>query len=158
MYPAGPPVSGYLEFCRKALARREKLRKVRKCHKHNYTYKAPLRGVGCSPRGDASWHDTAENQPISSSSGNRKQRLLLTYAFEVKSKLALCHMKKKHVVFLTIYDVNFSCVCQTLQFSHIVRNVSIGKVVMVCHVMWHFLFARYGHHSRETRIANGSKT
>ena len=114
MCPAGPPVSGYLAFCRKALARREKLRKVRKFHKHNYTYKAPLRGVGCSPRGDASWHDTAENRPISSSSGNHKQRLLLTYAFKVRSKLALCHMKKKHVVFLTIHEVNFSCVCQTL--------------------------------------------
>ena len=27
--------------------------KVRKKEKHNYIYKAPLRGVGCSPRGDA---------------------------------------------------------------------------------------------------------
>ena len=41
MCPAGLAVSGYLAFCRKVLVRREKLRKVRKFHKHNYTQGSP---------------------------------------------------------------------------------------------------------------------
>ena len=38
MCPPGLPVSEYLMFCRKVLARREKLIKVRKFDKHTYTY------------------------------------------------------------------------------------------------------------------------
>ena len=39
----------------------------KKNHNYTYTCKAPLRGVGCSPRGDASWHATRKNHQSPSS-------------------------------------------------------------------------------------------
>ena len=59
-FPDGLPVSTYLRvvFWIKVLVARDKFENRRKFHKYTYTYKAPLRGVGCSPRGDASWHAT----------------------------------------------------------------------------------------------------
>ena len=41
MCSAGPPVSGYSACCRKALARREKLRKVRKIHQQTIHISIP---------------------------------------------------------------------------------------------------------------------
>ena len=52
--PDGLPVSTYLAFWLKVLERRGIILNRPKIHKYTYTYKAPLRGVGCSPRGDAS--------------------------------------------------------------------------------------------------------
>ena len=45
--------------------------------KHNYTllYNAPVRGVGCFPRGDASFHATGKNYQ-SPSSGTRSMRVI----------------------------------------------------------------------------------
>ena len=63
-----------LGVCQKVLVR-GKFENRRKCHKYTYTYKAPLRGVGCSPRGDASWHATGENYQ-SPSSGTRSMRVI----------------------------------------------------------------------------------
>ena len=75
--PDGPPVSTYLAFWLKVLVRRDIILNRRKNHKYTYTYKAPLRGVGCSPRGDASWHATGENYQ-SPSSGTRSMRVIAT--------------------------------------------------------------------------------
>ena len=43
--PDGLPVSAYLAFCRKVLARRDIFERGRKIHNYTYTYKAPLRDV-----------------------------------------------------------------------------------------------------------------
>ena len=64
-----------LGFWLKVLVRRDKFENRRKFHKYTYTYKAPLRGVGCFPRGDASWHATGENYQ-SPSSGTRSMRVI----------------------------------------------------------------------------------
>ena len=65
-----------LGFWLKVLERRDKFENRRKFHKYTYTYKAPLRGVGCSPRGDASWHATGENYQSPSSGTLRSMRVI----------------------------------------------------------------------------------
>ena len=62
-------------FWLKVLVRRDKFENRRKIHKHTYTNKAPLRGVGCSPRGDASWHGTGGKKQ-SPTSGTRRMRII----------------------------------------------------------------------------------
>ena len=52
--PDGLPVSAYLALCRKVLVRTDIFERRRTFHNYTYTYKAPLRGVGCFPPGDAS--------------------------------------------------------------------------------------------------------
>ena len=64
-----------LGFWLKVLVRRDKFKNGRKFHKYTYTYKAPLRGVGCFPRSDASWHATGESYQ-SPSSGTRSMRVI----------------------------------------------------------------------------------
>ena len=49
---------------------------VRKKHDFTLLYKAPLRGVGWPPRGDASWHATWGNYH-SPSRGTRNMRVIL---------------------------------------------------------------------------------
>ena len=66
-----------LGFWLKVLVRRDKFQNRRKFHKYTYTYKAPFRGVGHFPRGDASWHATGESYQ-SPSSGTRSMRVIPT--------------------------------------------------------------------------------
>ena len=74
--PDGLPVSTRIAFWLKVLVRRDKFENRRKFHRYTYTYKAPLRGVGCSPRGDASWHATRENYQSPSSGTPRSMRVI----------------------------------------------------------------------------------
>ena len=62
--PDDLPVSTYLAFWLKARRRRHMVENRRKFHKYTNTYKAPLRGVGCCPRGDAIWHATGEELSV----------------------------------------------------------------------------------------------
>ena len=72
--PDGLPVSAYLAFCRKVL-----VRYVRRKTKNSHLYihmQGSLRGVGCSPRGDASWHATGENDQSPSGGTPRSMRAI----------------------------------------------------------------------------------
>ena len=73
--PDGLPVSAYLAFRRKVLMQRDMFERRRIFYNYTYAYKAPLRGVGCFPRGDASWHATGESYQ-SSSSRTRSMRVI----------------------------------------------------------------------------------
>ena len=53
-----PWVDVVIGFCLKVVVRRYVIQNRRKNHKYMYAYKAPIRGVGCSPQRDASWRAT----------------------------------------------------------------------------------------------------
>ena len=123
------PVSTYLAFWLRELVRRDFIQNRRTFHESTYTYKASLRGVGRSPRGDESWHDTGKKYQ-SSSSGTRSMRVIpneRNIHSEIYWRSAISFERTRFLV--TNRDAILSCLCQYLTSSRLVTNITSGENV-----------------------------